>query len=83
MRQKDGVKTYGTKEDADLFAGPKRLRAEGGGFTRTEVAIDILSLMFAEVQHMGALTAIYCHSEDKGLGMTLASKFSTYIHKLS
>ena len=45
------------------------------GFSRTEIAIDVLSLMFAEVQHMGALTAIYCHSEDKGLGMSLASKF--------
>ena len=51
------------------------------GYTQTEVALDILSLLFAEVQHMGALTAIYCHSEEKGLGMSLASTYKfTLLH---
>jgi hypothetical protein len=43
---------------------------------RTAFAIDVLSFMFAEVQHMGALTAIYLHAHAEegsgGLDMSLS-----------
>eukprot|EP00039_Didymoeca_costata_P029463 m.24751 g.24751 ORF g.24751 m.24751 type:complete len:454 (-) comp7641_c0_seq2:121-1482(-) len=42
-------------------------------FTRTHLALDCLTFVVAMVQHMGALTAIYCHNEDLGgLGISLA-----------
>jgi len=69
-KQLASIKAYGTGNDKTQLIGPKKHHV--AGFTRTEIAIDVLSLMFAEVQHMGALTAIYCHSEEKGLGMSLA-----------
>ena len=73
-KQLASIKAYGTGNDKTQLIGPKKHHV--AGFTRTEIAIDVLSLMFAEVQHMGALTAIYCHSEEKGLGMSLASKLN-------
>eukprot|EP00040_Diaphanoeca_grandis_P030799 m.182840 g.182840 ORF g.182840 m.182840 type:complete len:472 (+) comp32136_c1_seq1:96-1511(+) len=36
------------------------------GCTRTELALDALTFIFADVQFMGPLTAIYCHV-DRGL----------------
>ena len=72
------AKSYGAADskegEAGLLGQTQTANPSQSGFSRTEVAIDVLSLLFAEVQHMGALTAIYCHSEDNGLGMSLASK---------
>lgn len=61
-------KTALVQKTSDLDVGSFR-----SGYTRTELAIDALSFMTAEVQHMGALTAIFCHSEEKGLGLDLTT----------
>ena len=62
-----------------IFVDNKRYYV--AGCSRTEIAIDVLSLMFSLVQNMGALTAIYCHSEENGLGMSLASTFLRRFHE--
>ena len=57
-------------EDAASFLAKQRGNGEfEQGSSVTEHALDAMSFFVADVQHMGALTAIYCHSEDKGLGL--------------